>query len=133
MASGFKPIKARARQFSYKPRYYSPEQEEREQRREELTGKRLDLNSNSDKPGDALRRQITARRKGRSERKSKGGVLFLIFGLAILLMLAANLVPLIGEWFGGDSAATQSVKGANEVEEFNPYAPITIVPNDYQE
>ncbi len=133
MANGFKPTKAKARQFSYKPRYYNSQQEEREQRREELTGRRLDLDMSDNKPGDLLRRQITARRGSRVERKGMSSILFLVFGLVLLIFIAANLVPMWEGWFGGDDNSARPTQQQTEIEEFNPYAPITVVPNDYQE
>ncbi|MFR9650134.1 MAG: hypothetical protein SNJ33_01830 [Rikenellaceae bacterium] len=131
MASGFRPIKARAKEFNYKPRYYNPQKEERELRREELTGRRLDLDDSHNTPGDMIRRQVSARRGSRLERKGLSSVFYLVFGLAILLLIAANVAPLLDKWFGAGEAATPTQR--ESVEEFNPYTPITIVPNDYQE
>ena len=40
--SFFSPYKRRANSFNYRPRYYDPDREEREQRRAELRGERSD-------------------------------------------------------------------------------------------
>ncbi len=139
MASGFKPIKAKAKQFNYKPRYYDPLQEERELRREALTGRRLDLNERgglgekSYQPGDILRRQVSARRESRIERKGISSVFFLVLGLTVILVIAANIIPQLDRWFGDGSQQAAPTQKEIEIQEFNPYAPITIVPNDYKE
>lgn len=51
------------RQFNYIPRHYDPEQERREERRRELLGYRADdLPEGEYKPGQYVRRSVSARR-----------------------------------------------------------------------
>ena len=78
------------RQFDYRPRYYDPEKEAREKRREELLGARP-ATEGEYVPGDMLRRRPASdsimrcilRRRGR---RRTGSVLFLLVILAALVV-----------------------------------------------
>lgn len=132
----FSPYKRHANEFSYTPRYYDPEKEAREQRRAELRGERSD-DTGEYTPGKYIRTQREARAHSRAQRKSSGfggGTLRLVT-LAIVMLLVFLfvyvLVPRIGAIV--DMAGTTPTPKENLREEFDPYAPLIIVPNDYVE
>ncbi len=132
----FSPYKRHANEFSYTPRYYDPEKEAREQRRAELRGERSD-DKGEYTPGKYIRTQREARAHSRAQRKSSGfggGTLRLVT-LAIVMLLVFLfvyvLVPRIGAIV--DMAGTTPTPKENLREEFDPYAPLIIVPNDYVE
>ena len=59
--SFFSPYKRHANKFNYTPRYYDPAREERERRRAELRGERLDDNDNEEyTPGKYIRTRVRA-------------------------------------------------------------------------
>lgn len=130
----FTPVKRHANAFRYTPRYYDPEKERREQRRRELYG----TSSQDDgeyTPGQYIRTQRDARRASRVDSGKRGGKMpsmMLLMLLAILLLGAYLLVPRIVESFS-TARTTPEERQQQEYEEFNPYTPITIVPNDYKE
>ena len=130
----FSPVKKHANKFRYIPRYYDPEKERREQRRRELYG----TSSQDDgeyTPGQYIRTQRDARRASRVDSGKRGGKMpsmMLLMLLAILLLGAYVLVPRIVESFNS-ARTTPEERQQQEYEEFNPYTPITIVPNDYKE
>ena len=51
---GFTPFKKHANKFKYRPRYYDPEKEAREQRRAELRGERAEDAGGEYRPGQYL-------------------------------------------------------------------------------
>ena len=130
----FSPVKKHANKFRYIPRYYDPEKERREQRRRELHGTSSEQEGAEYQPGQYIRTQRDARRAAKSN--NEGGrkmpsMLFLML-LAVLVIIVYMLYPRIVEAFS--SARTSPDEQAQrEIEEFNPYTPITIVPNDYKE
>ena len=136
----FSPYKRHANQFSYKPRFYDPDKEAREQRRAELRGERSD-DSSEYTPGKYIRAKREAREAKRvqqDKRKSNGGIVkFITMALLAILLffIVMVIVPRLGAIFematGNSSAATQIEKV--EEGEFDPYAPFVIVPNDYVE
>ena len=146
----FTPAKKHPNRFNYIPRYYDPAKEAREQRRRELRGERgSDIDDavaeGNYKPGDYLRRRKAMRieRKG-AEANERGGkrnpIMTLALVAAFILLLAYLLVPRVVALINGTrQAATEQSDGhptsASKAEEaeFDPYAPIVIVPNDYQE
>lgn len=87
----------KARQFEYKPRFYDPEKEAREERRKELCGIDSEtVESAPYVPGQFLRQDMLARR-GMGKRKkhdSRPGMMRLI----VLLALAAVIVALFFRW-----------------------------------
>ena len=132
----FTPHKKKPNQFNYIPRFYDPEKERREARRRELRGESSDDNTPYT-PGKYVRtvRQARAERKEqqKNDRKTPRTVLF--FGVAIIIIIAYMLVPRVV------NIITMAGKKSNPIVEqaemdnevFNPYTPITIVPNDYTE
>lgn len=132
---GFTPFKRRANQFHYIPRFYDPQKEEREKRRAELRGSRPESEGDGEYvPGEYLRRQREAR-NSRSTRKKSGGsrsTWFMVMGAALIFLLGYMLLPRLLDAFMLGGAQTEQVTPADEYKEFDPYAPIRIVPNDYQ-
>lgn len=131
----FSPHKRHANEFSYKPRYYDPDKEARELRRAELRGERLDDTSEYT-PGKYIRAQRDAREQRRTQRKSRGlggniRLITLVVVMLLVFMFVYMLVPRIGEIFNQATTTPAAVEKATE--EFDPYAPFIIVPNDYVE
>lgn len=139
----FSPHKRHANKFNYTPRYYDPAKEERECRRAELRGERRDVeNSGEYEPGKYIRAKREAREaRLAQEKKQKNSdkrmnMWVMGLGLILLVVFIYVLVPRIGAIFEmatSDSSSKQVERQMKEYEEFNPYAPIVIVPNDYQE
>ena len=140
----FSPHKRHANQFNYTPRYYDPAKEERELRRAELRGERRQNEKKSEEyePGQYIRakreareaRLVKEKQQSRSDKRMNmwvmgaGLVLIAIFIYALVPRLAA-----IFEMAKSDSSTVLEERQMQEYKEFNPYAPIVIVPNDYQE
>ena len=128
----FTPYKKRANAFNYIPRYFDPEKEAREQRRAELTGRRLD-DGEEYVPGKYIRTQREARAARKEQERDAGPskVLRMVMLLVAIMFLLGVLAP------GLTSLFTQVKRKPGTVEsyygDFDPSAPITIVPNDYQE
>lgn len=148
----FSPVKKHPNRFNYIPRYYDPAKEAREQRRRELRGERGDdiddaVAEGNYKPGDYLRRRKSMRleRKGAesAERDGRRNPIMTLALVAVVVLLVAYLiVPRVVALMNGAKSAQQATEQgvvapgtSTEAEEaeFNPYAPIVIVPNDYQE
>lgn len=84
------------KQFGYKPRYYDPDQEARDKRREELLGVRPS-DGEEYVPGDMLRTRQMRRKIATEEvsrRKKRSGRTIML--IAFLLMLAAALFWVVG-------------------------------------
>lgn len=146
----FTPVKKHPNRFNYIPRYYDPVKEAREQRRRELRGEQgKDFDEiaaqGNYKPGDYLRRRKSMRleRKSSGEgqsRSSRSSIMTLVLVAVIVLLLAYLLVPRVVALMNRTQTATPTTEqGVNNPQtadgeaEFDPYAPIVIVPNDYQE
>lgn len=145
----FTPVKKHPNRFNYTPRYYDPIKEAREQRRRELRGERGEdidtaVAQGEYKPGDWLRRRKAMRLERKSaanaENKSgRGSMMTLALIATLILVLAYTLGPRIVSLISGVQQAPSTEQGAatapttTEEAEFDPYAPIVIVPNDYQE
>lgn len=134
----FTPYKRHANKFNYTPRYYDPDKEERERRRQELHGERLD-DSGEYTPGKYIQAKRDARLSRAAEQTSGNGnrmrMWALGVGVMLLFLFIYILIPRIAsivDMATTDNSAT-STQEVREVEEFDPYAPIIIVPNDYQE
>lgn len=136
----FTPYKRHANKFNYTPRYYDPAKEERERRRMELRGDRLD-DDGEYTPGKYIQAKREAR-LARAEKQSSGKgnrmrIWAMAVGVMLLFLFIYILVPRIAAIvnLATDDKAASSVyeQQEREVEEFDPYAPIIIVPNDYQE
>lgn len=116
--------------FNYLPRYYDPEKEERDRRRAELRGERAEDAGKEYKPGQYIRTQSQARAARRREEMSRGsGRMWMMVVLVVLVLLFLvfgypRVVAFISDM--------QKPK-TPQTEEFNPYTPITVVPNDYEE
>ena len=139
----FSPYKRHANKFSYKPRYYDPDKEARDQRRAELRGERSD-DTGEYTPGKYIRTQREAREQSRAQRKSNGfgGGSMRLATMALVLLLVFLfvyvLVPRIGAIFDMAKSAptvtnTESMPLTEGGEAFDPDAPFVIVPNDYVE
>lgn len=132
----FTPVKKHANKFRYTPRYYDPEKERREQRRRELHGTSKETDNAEYQPGQYIRTQRDARRLAVTRTRNEGGrrvpsmVLFML--LAALIVVLYTLVPRIIDAFTAVQTTPED-RMQREIEEFNPYTPITIVPNDYKE
>lgn len=128
----FSPYKKRANSFNYKPRYYDPVKEAREQRRAELHGTSSEDAEHDYVPGQYLKRQRSARSARREERNSDGRMrMWIMMGIAILLMLFMyRLYPVITSAFSERPSKVKVNVEQQAEEEFDPYAPIVIIPND---
>ncbi len=128
--SMFSPFKKHARPFAYVPRYYDPAKEAREQRRAEMRGERSDDNTEYT-PGKYIRTQREAREVHRATRdRGHGRILKLVAVVAVLFFLAYLFLP---QLLNSVATAKKSPAPVEEYSDFDPSAPITIVPNDYQE
>ncbi len=80
--------------FDYKPRYYDPEKERREQRRRELCGPDTYHPNEEYKPGMYLRNQIRERRAYRisKDRDAKRNSMLRLAVILVLLVLVAYLM-----------------------------------------
>lgn len=135
---GFSPFKKHANKFSYIPRYYSPEKEAREERRAELHGERTEDSAREFRPGQFIRTQREARaaRRDREESQGRKRVWTMAVGAVVVLLFIYLLYPRLADLFLRMTAASapRPVQTERvEAGEFDPMAPITIVPNDYQE
>ena len=132
---GLTPFKRHANKFNYIPRYYDPVKEAREQRRAELRGERAEDANREYTPGQYIRTQRDARaaRRAGTGRKGQGRVLKLIVAAALLLLVISLIYPKLADAFLSMRPQPAPVQTEQAAEEFNPYAPITVVPNDYQE
>ncbi|MBQ1253673.1 MAG: hypothetical protein IIY05_04955 [Alistipes sp.] len=138
----FSPYKRHANSFNYTPRYYDPAKEAREQRRAELRGERVQ-DEGEYTPGKYIRAKREARdlrqqqeaAKNKSEKRMK--MWTMCVAILLLAVLVYMLIPRIGAIF--EMATTDSSvqkefeRQEQQVKEFDPYAPLIIVPNDYEE
>ena len=77
---------------------------------------------------------VQEKKQKRSDKKMNMWVMGL--GLILLVIFIYILVPRIGAIFEmatSDSNERLEQRQMKEYEEFNPYTPIVIVPNDYQQ
>lgn len=131
---GFTPFKKHANKFNYIPRYYDPEKEAREQRRAELRGERSEDAGREYRPGQYIRTQRDARaaRRAGEDEKGRGRILKMAAAAVLVLLFIYLLYPRLADVFLR-AHTTPAVQSEQVEEEFNPYAPITVVPNDYQQ
>ncbi|MCH5334589.1 MAG: hypothetical protein J1D86_02120 [Alistipes sp.] len=125
------PFKKRANSFTYIPRYYDPEREAFNQRRAELFGERAGDSDREYVPGQYIRTQREARTARRQNEKSDNGhtrIIILCALAAIIMLFAYRLYPVIVSALS-DKPSKAAAAPAYE-EEFDPYAPIVIIPND---
>lgn len=132
---GFTPFKKHANKFNYIPRYYDPEKEAREQRRAELHGERAEDAGREYKPGQYIRTQREARaaRRAGEDKTGQGRILKMAAAAVLVLLFIYLLYPKLADVFLRARTPVAPVRTEQAAEEFNPYAPITVVPNDYQE
>lgn len=132
---GFTPFKRHANKFNYIPRYYDPEKEAREQRRAELRGERAEDGEREYKPGQYIRTQRAARAARRADEDDKGRmrVLKMAAAAVLVLLFVYMLYPKLADVFLRAGTTPAPAPQTQVEEEFNPYAPITVVPNDYKE
>ena len=132
--SFFSPYKRHANKFIYKPRYYDPDREERERRRAELRGERLD-DTEEYTPGKYIRTRQAAREARRAESgEGTSRMRMWVLGMGVML-LALFIYLILPRLMAVFEMAQEPASGPRQesVEEFNPYAPIVVVPNDYEE
>ncbi len=137
--AGFSPHKKHARSFNYTPRYYDPLKEEFEKRREELRGERRDTTSTKASteytPGQYIRTKRMAREEKKREAtqhgKRKTWISMAI--VAIFILLGYIILPKFIAIFGYVTSSSPKQEVVVESEEWNPYRPIEVVPNDYVE
>lgn len=89
---GFGAFRRKPRQFEYKPRYYDPEQEARNERRRELFGDDPEhAHTGEYKPGEFIRRDMLSRRgigqRGRRTKKPKNTIMALFALLCLVALL----------------------------------------------
>lgn len=131
----FSPVKKKANSFNYIPRFYDPEKERREQRRRELRGESTDDNTPYT-PGKYIRTVRQARQERKSQQKSNSKISpVMIFGVAIAILIIYMLVPRVVNMIAtaGKQTNPEIEQAELDNDTFNPYTPITIVPNDYKE
>ena len=131
---GFSPYKKHANKFNYIPRYYDPEKEAREKRRAELCGERSDDNSEY-RPGKYIRTQREAREARRAGEGAHAHMRLL--KMAVIAALIIVFVYLLYPRLVGLFVSASKQGGQSDMElmygDFDPTAPITVVPNDYVE
>ena len=93
----FTPFKRRANSFKYTPRYYDPAKEEREARRAELLGKRLDTGAQEGEeyiPGQYIRTQREARASRRSGDKGVKNPfkVWVMLGAVIVIFILGSML-----------------------------------------
>lgn len=132
---GLTPFKRHANKFNYIPRYYDPVKEAREQRRAELRGERAEDANREYTPGQYIRTQRDARaaRRADEDKRGQGRILKMAAAAVLVLLFIYLLYPKLADAFLSMRPQPAPVQTEQAAEEFNPYAPITVVPNDYQE
>ncbi len=134
---GFSPFKKRANKFNYTPRYYDPDVEAFRDRRREKSGESDERNTEHKEgyvAGEYIRRQREARYERRaqesSDRKRRnmlGMVIVAVFIAVVVFLLLPRVVRYMEL-----KQQVESVEQAPAEDEFDPYRPIRVVPNDYQ-
>ncbi len=134
---GFSPFKKRANKFNYTPRYYDPDVEAFRERRREKSGESDERNTEHKEgyvAGEYIRRQREARYERRaqesSDRKRRnmlGMVIVAVFIAVVVFLLLPRVVRYMEL-----KQQVESVEQAPAEDEFDPYRPIRVVPNDYQ-
>ena len=132
----FSPPKKHANKFNYIPRFYDPEKDRREQRRRELRGQSAD-DDTPYAPGKYIRTVREARAERKAQQKANSGTprALMVFGVAIIIIIAYMLVPRIVNIITMANSKSNPVVEQAELDNssFNPYTTRTIVPTDYQE
>ncbi len=137
--AGFTPFKRHANKFKYTPRHYDPLKEEFERRREELRGERRDDSSNSNSeyvPGQYIRRKRMVRVENREQDASKDRKRRLwlsVMAIALFFIFSSMILPKLIGLLGVLSSESTTEHVVDQYHDFDPNAPITVVPNDYVE
>lgn len=132
---GFSPFKKHANQFNYKPRYYDPDVEALRERRAERGEQPSERKGeNVYVAGEYIRRRREERNEYRRQEaadRKKRGMIGMLIMIVIVALVIFVVVPRVAEMFdlAKQNAAATS---APAEEEFDPYRPIRVVPNDYQ-
>ena len=131
----FTPYKRKANDFQYAPRYFDPEKERRDRRRRELCGESSADSGKEYEVGQYIRTQREARDARRSNEEERGRirVLKMAVGAVLVLLFIYLLYPKLADVFLRARTAPATETQQVGEEEFNPYAPIRVVPNDYEE
>ena len=132
---GFSPFKKHANKFNYTPRYYDPDLEAfRERRAEKGEQASEGKGENVYVAGEFIRRRREARNEQRrqeaSDRKTKGLIRMLVVIIVVAIVIFV-VVPRVAEMMDMAMQSTPAQSTPTE-EEFDPYRPIRVVPNDYQ-
>lgn len=132
---GFSPFKKHANKFNYVPRFYDPAKEAREERRAELHGERSEDAGREYRPGQYIRTQRDARavRRARTEEKGRAKIWKMAAGAVCVLLFIYLLYPRLADAFLRAQRTPAPVQTEVFDGGFDPTAPITVVPNDYQE
>lgn len=131
----FTPPK-KANKFNYIPRFYDPVKEARELRRRELRGESVETdNAEEYDPGMYLRTQRDARAERRRSvinRGSSGKRSGLVIAAAVILVFIFSymVVPRIMRLLSNSNRQTALYTYSDD---FDPSAPITVVPNDWKD
>ncbi len=136
----FTPFKKHANRFNYIPRYYDPAKEAREQRRAEMHGERLDQNRDDVeyRPGQFIRTSRDARSARLKRERDNSGMsrkvkMWLMVGaLCLVAYMGSLLYNKLVAMFVPNGNTPSQIESVEE-DTFDPYAPITVVPNDYVE
>lgn len=128
---GLTPFKKRANKFNYIPRYFDPGREAREMRRAELHGERADDTDTEYVPCKYIRTQREARAARRADEgsNSKNKLWITIVVAGLLMFCSYTIVTRLSSVFMEKETPKEVVVD----EDFNRYAPIVVVPNDYKE
>lgn len=132
---GFSPVKRHANKFNYIPRYYDPEKEARDQRRAELRGERAEDADKEYRPGQYIRTQREARMARRSNDREQGQMKIVKMAIAVVLVILFIFIlypRLVDVFVRAKSTPVQKTQ-IEKTEDFDPSAPIVVVPNDYKE
>lgn len=128
----FTPHKKRPNQFRYKPRYFDPEKEAREQRRRELCGQSNETDEMEYTPGLYLRTQRDARNDGAPRRQKIGASRSLVVTIGVMAVVVIGALALYQRLLKmpKNRPVTQFEQAEREVRDFDPTVPIEVVPND---
>ncbi len=134
---GFSPFKKRANKFNYTPRYYDPDVEAFRDRRREKSGESDERNTEHKEgyvAGEYIRRQREARYERRAQESSdrkRRNMLGMVIVAVLIAVVVFLLLPRVVRYMELKQQV-ESVEQAPAEDEFDPYRPIRVVPNDYQ-
>ena len=142
----FTPHKKRPNQFRYKPRYFDPDKEAREQRRRELCGTSSETDEMGYEPGMYIRTQRDARQDGSGRRKvstTRSLTVMIVVVAVIVFGAMAVYQRLLKAQKQQASQQTQQLAQEEQAglereelyvsqdeEQFNSETPLLVIPND---